>query len=168
MTKKLPLDFYIRDVLEVAPDLLGKKLILMKNNARHEYIITEVEAYRGEEDLACHASKGKTPRTEIMYAEGGYVYMYLIYGMYWMFNIITGPENIPQAALIRGLDLVNGPGRLTRDLGMDRSYHRESLISSDRIWLEMNEKVNNYKSGTRIGINYAGDTWKNKEWRFYY
>ncbi len=99
-------------------------------------MITETEAYRGGEDLACHASKGLTPRTRVMFGEGGYLYMYLIYGMYWMMNVVTGPEGVPQAVLFRGLRELSGPGRLTRLLGVDQSFYGEDLVQSGRIWIE--------------------------------
>lgn len=98
MAERLTKSFYQRDVLEVAPDLLGKIIVRKFDNyAIQQFKITEVEAYRGMEDLACHAAKGRTNRTEIMFREGGLVYVYLIYGMYWMLNIVTGFENEPAA-----------------------------------------------------------------------
>jgi len=165
--KKIPQDFYERDVLEVAPELLGKILVLHSENELFKYRISDVEAYRGEEDLACHASKGRTKRTETMYAHGGVLYIYLIYGMYWMMNIVTGKKDQAQAVLIRGLKEVQGPGRLTRLIGIDRSYNGESLVTSERIWLEEGENVHIYNTGPRIGIDYAGDIWKEKAWRFF-
>jgi len=96
-------DFYSTDVLELAPALLGQYLVCVSEKGIvNRYVITETEAYRGEEDLACHASKGRTTRTEIMYDKGGKLYIYLIYGMYWMMNVVGGGKNQPQAALIRG------------------------------------------------------------------
>ncbi|MFW5645539.1 MAG: DNA-3-methyladenine glycosylase [Bacteroidota bacterium] len=166
-TERLSRDFFTRDVLTVASELPGTKLVLLRNREKKSYTITETEAYRGTDDLACHASKGMTPRTEVMFREGGIIYMYLIYGMYWMMNIVTSVENDPQAVLIRGLDRVNGPGRLTRELGLDRSYNGESLIESSRIWLEKGEKPKNILTSPRIGINYAGEPWISKPWRFY-
>ncbi len=167
MSIRLTRDFYTRDVLEVAPELPGKKLILMKGLERCEYLITEVEAYRGGEDLACHASKGMTARTRIMFEEGGSLYMYLIYGMYWMFNIVTGGEGEPQAALIRGLEGIYGPGRLTKKLGLDKSYYGESLLESSRIWLEEGNGYVNVQTGLRIGVDYAGE-WAKMPWRFFW
>ncbi len=166
-TEKLQKDFFIRDVLTVACDLPGTKLVLVKDGLRHSYTITETEAYRGSDDLACHASKGMTPRTEVMFREGGIIYMYLIYGMYWMLNIVTSVENDPQAVLIRGLDEVKGPGRLSRELGLDRSFNGESLTASARIWLEKGDKPEKILTSPRIGINYAGEPWISKPWRFY-
>ncbi len=116
---RLSRDFFTRDVLVVAPELVGKSMAVnLPGSAAVRYMITEVEAYRGSEDLACHASKGRTPRTEIMYSNGGHLYIYLIYGMYWMLNVVTGEENNPQAVLIRGLKEFKGPGRLTKSLGI--------------------------------------------------
>ena len=167
-SKRLPREFYIRDVLSVAPDLIGKELIVGGvGNDPARYIITEVEAYRGFEDKACHASKGKTERTEIMYKEGGRVYVYFVYGMYWMLNIVTGKENEPQAALIRGIEGFNGPGKLTRELNIDGTFYGEDITVSNRIWIEDNDRTFRYKTGPRIGIGYAGKPWTDKPWRFY-
>ena len=166
---RLPREFFTRDVLEVAPDLIGKILVRkFHDGSIQKFRITEVEAYRGEDDLACHASKGKTARTEIMYHEGGKIYVYLIYGMYWMLNIVTQKENIPQAVLIRGIEQFNGPGKITKNLSIDKSFYGEDLIISDRIWIEQNldlPKVTHITT-PRIGINYAGEKWKNMPWRF--
>ena len=165
---RLQSEFFSRDVLEVAPDLLGKNLVRkFSKNKIEKYLITEVEAYRGKEDLACHASKGRTPRTEIMYHNGGLIYVYLIYGMYWMLNIVTSISEIPQAVLIRGITNFNGPGKLTKKLNIDKSFYGEDLISSDRLWVESDDIRSEirYKTTPRIGIDYAGE-WKNKPWRF--
>lgn len=167
MEQRLLSDFFKRDVLELAPDLLGKRIVRMINGERKEYYITEVEAYRGNEDLACHASKGKTSRTEAMYLEGGHIYMYFIYGMYWMFNIVAGEAGTPQATLIRSLQGIKGPGRVSTELKLDKSFYGESLITSNRIWLEEGRKNIKYKTGHRIGVEYAGDYWKTREWRFF-
>lgn len=166
MKKRIERDFFCRDVLEVAPDLLGKEIVLRDLSRCEKIIITEVEAYRGEEDLACHASKGRTPRTEIMYHAGGHLYIYLIYGMYWMLNIVAGKTDEPQAVLIRGIKNCSGPGRLTRLLGIDKSYYGEDLIASDRIWINDTGLNIPFETTPRIGIDYAGEIWKNKKWRF--
>ncbi|MBU8892217.1 MAG: DNA-3-methyladenine glycosylase [Bacteroidales bacterium] len=166
--KRLQREFFSRDVLEVAPDLLGKNLVRkFSKNKIEKYLITEVEAYRGKEDLACHASKGRTPRTEIMYHNGGLIYVYLIYGMYWMLNIVTSINEIPQAVLIRGITNFNGPGKLTKKLSIDKSFYGEDLIKSDRLWIESDDIISEikYKTTPRIGIDYAGE-WKDKTWRF--
>ena len=129
-------------------------------------MITETEAYLGEEDLACHASKGRTPRTEIMYADGGAIYVYLIYGMYWLLNFVTGTENHPQAVLIRGIDNIIGSGRVGRELKIDKSFYGESLLTSCRMWLEDAPDTFDFTTAPRVGIDYAGDIWKDKPWRF--
>lgn len=165
---KLDRSFFCRDVLKVAPELLGKYIVIAKNGNISYSMITEVEAYKGEKDRACHAYKGRTDRTEIMYHEGGHLYVYLIYGIHWMLNVVTGNKEEPQAVLIRGVEGYNGPGRVSGKLGIDRSFYGEDLILSDRIWIEEKEKREvNYKRGPRIGIEYAGEYWKNVPWRYY-
>ena len=167
MDGRLNREFYQKDVLEVAPALLGKYLFRQWPDGNvSRYTITETEAYRGGEDRACHASKGRTTRNEVMFGDGGYVYMYLIYGMYWMLNVVTGTEGNPQAVLIRSLREASGPGRLTRLTRIDRDYYGENLVSSDRIWIEESGNQPEYSSGPRIGIDYAGDPWKDMPWRF--
>ena len=166
---RLSRDFYTRDVLIVAPELVGKTLVRASGNGLLErFIITEVEAYRGVEDLACHASKGRTARTEVMFEHGGLVYVYLIYGMYWMLNIVTGESNNPQAVLIRGLEGYIGPGRLTKKLLIDKDFYGEDLTNSNRLWVEDNDQPANIQTSPRIGIDYAGEYWASKPWRFYF
>lgn len=164
---RLPADFFRRDVLEVAPDLLGKVLVRRFGDGRTVSArITEVEAYRGNEDLACHASRGRTPRTEIMFGPGGFVYVYLIYGMYWMLNLVTGEEDIAQAVLVRGLDSIAGPGRITRELNIGRDFYGECLNTSTRLWLEDHPGKPGIETSPRIGVGYAGQYWASRPWRF--
>jgi DNA-3-methyladenine glycosylase len=166
--EKLSKEFFKRDVLDVAPELPGKFLaIRLKDGSTGRFMITEVEAYRGIDDKACHACKGRTQRTEIMFGEGGYLYIYLIYGMYWMLNIVTGVKDDPQAVLIRGLEGYPGPGILTKSLGIDRSFYGEDISRSERLWLEEQGEIPLVKIGPRIGIDYAGEYWKNRPWRYY-
>jgi len=167
MDKRLGREFYDRDVLEVAPELIGKKILrIFPDGTRGTFMITETEAYRGEEDRACHASRGRTTRTEVMYRRGGHIYMYLIYGMYWMLNIVTASENVPQAVLIRGIREASGPGRLTRLLQLDRDFYGEDLVSSERLWIETGDTIPEVETTPRIGIDYAGEPWKDLPWRF--
>jgi DNA-3-methyladenine glycosylase len=163
---RLNRDFYTRDVLDVAPDLLGKNLIIIRAGLAESYQISEVEAYHGEEDQASHARFGKTARNGIMYDQGGFLYIYLIYGMYWMLNIVTGQAGSPQAILVRGLKNLSGPGILTRGLGIDKSYHGEDLVTSPRIWLEDSGEKPLVMQKPRVGINYAGEPWVSHAWRF--
>ncbi|PRZ01689.1 DNA-3-methyladenine glycosylase [Marinilabilia salmonicolor] len=167
---RLPRDFFSRDVLEVAPELIGKILVRrFDDGSELRLTINEVEAYRGEEDLGCHASKGRTPRTEVMYHQGGLVYVYLIYGMYWLLNFTTGTEGHPQAVLIRGTTEIQGPGRIGRALNLDKSFYGEDSISSKRLWVENNKNLPGKPkiiTSPRIGIDYAGENWAGKHWRF--
>ncbi len=162
----LPTDFFQQDVLQLAPALLGKIIARKFDDGTIErFRITETEAYRGEEDKACHAAKGRTPRTEVMYHQGGKIYVYLIYGMYWMLNIVSGKENEPQAVLIRGVENISGPGRVGKKLKLDKGFYGETLPSS-RIWIEDDGFVPQYITTTpRIGIDYA-EEWKDIHWRF--
>lgn len=164
----LDLKYFQKDVLETAPDLLGKYLVVKKpgSGRAQKFIITETEAYRGEEDLACHANKGRTKRTEVMYLGGGHIYVYLIYGMYWMLNIVTGQPEEPQAVLIRGVADFNGPGKLTKALGIDKSFNGKPLGKNTGLWIENSGIITAYKAFRRIGVDYSGDKWKNKLWRF--
>lgn len=164
---RLGIDFFGQDAITVAEKLLGKVIVrCWDDGSITRHIITETEAYFGEDDLACHASKGRTARTEVMYHRGGVVYVYLIYGMYWMLNFVTGAENHPQAVLIRGIDKITGSGKTGRVLKIDKSFYNESLISSDRIWVEDAPEITEIVTAPRVGIDYAGEIWKNKPWRF--
>ncbi|MBT6005831.1 MAG: DNA-3-methyladenine glycosylase, partial [Prolixibacteraceae bacterium] len=136
------------------------------NQSVQKYRITEVEAYRGRDDLACHAHKGKTQRTEVMFREGGLVYVYLIYGMYWMLNIVTGKENDASAILIRGVEGISGPGRVGKVLQLDKSFYGETLFLSKRIWIEDSDEIPKISTSARIGIDYAGEPWVSTPWRF--
>ncbi|WP_167604629.1 DNA-3-methyladenine glycosylase [Maribellus sediminis] len=167
MSYRLPPQFFQHDVLEVAPALLGKILVRQfENGSIQQFTITEVEAYRGTEDIACHASKGRTARTEVMFHEGGVVYVYLIYGMYWMLNIVTGRENDASAVLIRGLKGISGPGRVGKALQLDKSFYGEDLSTSKRLWIEDTGIKPEYITTPRIGITYAGEPWASKPWRY--
>ena len=167
MAERLDKSFFLRDVLEVAPEMLGKIIVRkFADNHIEKFTITEVEAYSGNGDLACQASKGKTKRTEVMFGEGGLVYVYLIYGMYWMLNIVTGHENDAAAILIRGIKGISGPGRVGKTLQLDKSFYGENLATSEKIWIENAEPVINFQTSPRIGINYAGEPWISKPWRF--
>jgi DNA-3-methyladenine glycosylase len=168
MNTRLPAEFFLRDVLQVAPELLGKMLVRQFEDGRIvRYRITETEAYRGVEDRACHASKGRTPRTEVMFQEGATVYVYLIYGQYWLLNLVTGFEDDASAVLIRGIEGFSGPGRVGRELQLDRSFYGENLKNSERIWVEDAGMVSEIRTSKRVGIEYSGDDWAGKLWRFF-
>ena len=168
MFQRVDEGFFTRDALIVAPDLLGKYLVRrFDDGAMSSFIITEVEVYRGEKDLGCHASKGKTKRTEIMYAKGGCLYIYLIYGIHWMMNIVTGKVNSPEAVLHRGVEMFNGPGKLTKGLAIDKTFNGEVLSNSQRVWIAPSNNKYKISSGPRIGIDYAGEYWANIPWRYW-
>lgn len=163
---RLPLSFYERDVLDVAPGLLGKMLLRKDETGLSSYMITEVEAYNGIEDKASHARFGKTQRNSVMFESGGRLYIYFIYGMYWMMNIVTGKADQPQAILIRALKNTVGPGRVARLLRVDRTFNSENLAESDRIWIEDHDIIPDIIQKPRYGIDYAGEPWKSMPWRF--
>jgi DNA-3-methyladenine glycosylase len=163
---RLGSDFFTRDVLQVAPDLIGKILVKNTKNILSCYTIIEVEAYGGFEDEASHARFGKTVRNGIMFEGGGLVYVYLIYGIYWMLNIVTGIQGKPQAVLVRGLEGLEGPGKLTRELEIDKTFYGEDLTVSKRIWIESGTNPATYIQKPRFGIDYAGEPWKSITWRY--
>ncbi len=168
-------EFFERSVLEVAPELLGKYLVRESENgaAGIAHMITEVEAYDGAADLACHASKGRTSRTEVMFGPAGHWYVYLIYGRYDMLNIVTGPEDHAAAVLIRGVVAYDGPGKLTRDLGITREYNTAPALPKKEggsgLWIEdrgYTVDAASIEATPRIGVDYAGPEWSQKPWRF--
>jgi DNA-3-methyladenine glycosylase len=165
---RLGKEFFSRDVLELAPDLLGKHLVVKQaDDSLMSFAITETEAYRGNGDRACHASRGKTERNSIMFSAGGHVYIYLIYGMYWMLNFVGSTSGNPQAALVRGIQGCYGPGRLTRKMGIDKSFYGEDAALSDKIWIEDSGTSVSINTGRRIGVEYAGEEWAAKPWRYF-
>jgi len=181
----LPREFYNRPVLRVSRDLLGMILVrLLPDGRRLTGRIVEVEAYDGPGDLACHASRGRTARTEPMFGESGHAYIYLVYGMYHCLNVVTSPAGYPAAVLIRavepieGIEAMNagrsgrpshvasGPGRLTRAFKIDLSLNRSDLCIPASIWIAAGEPVPSREiaRGPRIGVDYAG-SWARKPWR---
>jgi len=158
---------YAADAVTVAKALVGAWLCRrMADGTVMRRRITETEAYCGEEDTACHAHKGRTARTEVMYSPGGCAYIYLCYGMHEMLNVVTGREGRPEAVLVRGVEGAEGPGRLTKLFRIDRSLNREDLVVSERIWLESDGLRVKFSSAPRIGIAYATKRDQNRKWRF--
>jgi DNA-3-methyladenine glycosylase len=171
MKKVLGKDFFNRKTELVAKELLGKLLVRRVNGKKIAEIITEVEAYVGPHDLACHSSRGKTARNEIMFREAGTIYVYFTYGMHWMLNIVTEEESFPAAVLIRGLESVNGPARLTKKLGIDRKLNGKLVSKKNGLWFEDGGvKIPRGKilKTKRIGVDYAGPIWSKKKLRFVY
>ena len=158
---KLPYSFYHRPCLEVARDLVGKVLVHNGEKLR----ISETEAYCGERDTACHACKGRTKRTEVMYMDAGTIYIYLCYGMHWMLNIVTGEKEQPEAVLIRACVGAEGPGKLTKKLGITGQLNRESILSSE-LWVEDDGFRCEIEEDKRVGIGYASQEDQDRLWRF--
>lgn len=132
------LDFFNLPAKELAPKLLGMYLCRNRNGEISKFKITEVEAYCGVNDTACHSRVGKTKRNESMWKEGGTIYVYLCYGLHYMFNIVCAGQS-PEAVLIRMVDGASGPGVLTKKLSIDKSFDGIDLKTSDKIWLECKE-----------------------------
>lgn len=188
---KLPADFYQReDVVQIARELLGKVLVTAFGGRRTAGKIVETEAYRAPEDKASHAYNfRRTKRTEIMYAPGGMAYVYLIYGMHHLFNVVTNVEDTPHAVLIRAIEpvenvalmlerrgwraakpqLTAGPGVLSKALGITVEHTGLKLTSKDSpIWIEDRDifiENENIIASPRVGVSYA-EEWAQQPWRF--
>jgi DNA-3-methyladenine glycosylase len=168
----LPRIYFNRPTLTVARSLVGKYLIRCIDGREIAGKIIEVEAYVGSEDKACHASKGRTQRTDVMFGPAGIAYVYFIYGMYHCLNVVTEREECPSAVLIRAIELdgklIDGPGRLCRAMQIDRSLNRADLTVGESLWFEdrgASVKRGHVGAHPRIGVDYAG-AWAKKPWRF--
>ena len=180
---KLGRDFYMRDAVTVARELIGKKLVHRSADGITGGIIVEAEAYMGAIDAAAHSFKGRTRRTEIQYAEGGRAYIYMIYGMHICFNVTTNAVDVPEAVLIRALEpvdgidlmkirrnrnalreLCNGPGKLTRALAITMSDYGVDLCG-DELFIETTDRTVEIDSARRINVDYAGAA-AEFPWRF--
>ncbi|MBQ8331226.1 MAG: DNA-3-methyladenine glycosylase [Clostridia bacterium] len=159
-------DYFSASAVELAPALVGKLLCRKINGQVLRVRITETECYYGEEDSACHAHKGRTPRTDVMYGKGGRAYVYLCYGIHNLLNITTGPEGHPEAVLIRGVEGIMGPGKVTKFLSIDRGLNRTVLSPKNGLWLEDDEFVSKIVRSTRVGIGYAAKKDQEILWRF--
>lgn len=150
----------------LAPDLVGKLLCRSVNGRVERRRILETECYCGEEDTACHAHKGKTPRTEIMYRAGGRAYVYLCYGIHHLLNLTTGVDGHPEAVLIRGVEGAMGPGRVTRLLEIDRGLNTCLLLPEDGLWVEDDGTRMEIEALPRVGIDYADRVDRERLWRW--
>jgi len=163
--------FQSEKTVRLARSLIGKLLVRREPGAQPtRHLIIETEAYDGEHDLACHASKGRTTRTEVMYQSGGRWYVYLCYGVHEMLNLVTGPSGYPAAILIRGIATVSGPGRLTKRLRITRTLNNAPAIPASGLHVEddgIELPRGSIKSGPRVGVDYAGAHWAAKHWRFW-
>ena len=164
---RLGREFFLRDALEVAPELVGKTLVSSLPGAQERrLVITETEVYRGVEDSACHAHRGRTKRTEMLYRPGGAVYVYLCYGIHWLLNVITGPEAFPQGVLIRACEGFEGPGKLTKYLGITGAQNGIDICSSPLLRIEDEGRMVNITTDKRVGIAYAEEADRERLWRF--
>ena len=161
-------EFFRQDALTLAPALLGKILVRrMPDGSEIRLRISETEAYCGVEDTACHAHKGKTARSEILWRDGGTIYVYLCYGMHWMLNIVTGHVDEPQAVLIRACaDGANGPGKLTKRLQIDKRFNTLDITDCPALWIEDDGARFALETDTRVGIGYAAPEDQAKLWRW--
>ena len=160
-------EFFRQDALTLPPALLGKMLVRrMPDGSEMRLRITETEAYCGVEDTACHAHKGKTGRSEILWRDGGTIYVYLCYGMHNLMNIVSGREGEPQAVLIRCCEGYEGPGKLTKALCIDRSFNSADILACDGLRLEDDGTKVNITLDKRVGIAYADEADREALWRF--
>lgn len=182
-------EFYNRPALEVARDLLGCRLIRVQSGQRLSGLIMETEAYQGEEDLGCHASAGRTPRTNVMYGAPGHAYVYFTYGMHWLFNVVTSPLNTPAAALIRAIrpdegaalmaenrpfnamksGWTNGPAKLTQALKITKAFNEVDLChKGNDLWIETGEGIPDelVSQTARVGLNSVPEPWRSIPWRY--
>jgi DNA-3-methyladenine glycosylase len=181
---KLPRSFYEQPTVDVAKQLLGKYLVRQHPKGATVGRIVETEAYIGPQDLACHASKGRTARTEVMFGQAGHAYVYFIYGFYNMLNLVTERKDHPAAVLIRALepvmgldlmrarrqldslrDLASGPGKLCQAFGIDRSLNGADLCGTTLYVEDRGDQAPKFQATPRIGVDYAGK-WKDKRYRF--
>jgi DNA-3-methyladenine glycosylase len=186
MNSKLPRSFYSRSALDVAVDLIGKVLVRRLGRRNLAGKIVETEAYVGPHDLACHASRGHTPRTSVMFGPPGHAYVYMIYGFYFCLNVVTEPPGYPAAVLIRAVepienvdlmrqlrnnpgrdaDIANGPGKLCMAMSIDKGLNGADLCGPT-IWIEDRKfDPGSLRSSPRVGVDYAGE-YRDKPWRFF-
>jgi DNA-3-methyladenine glycosylase len=186
--KRMEREFFYRNTLQVARELLGTRLVRMENGERTGGIIVETEAYRGEEDLGCHARVGYTPRTRVLYGPPGHAYVYFTYGNYWMLNFVTEREGFPAAILIRGIvptegldrmaarragrpqsQWTDGPGKICIALAINKTQNEADLCAPQaKLFVEYGEEIpdSNVTIGPRVGLNNVPEPWKSIPWRF--
>ena len=180
----LPRSFYTRPTLVVAQALLGTRLVRLLDGHRLSGLITESEAYIGEEDLGCHARAGRTQRTQVMYGPAGHAYVYFTYGMHWCLNVVTEAEGFPAAVLIRAMQpkegiktisarrngrATDGPAKLTQALGIDGRLNGVDLCSQvSGLWIEAGVSISNQSviACPRVGLSGVPEPWKSIPWRF--
>ena len=189
---RLSREFFAQATLVVARDLLGVKLVRLLDGRRLGGLIVECEAYIGQDDTACHASRGRTARNEVMFGPPGCAYVYFTYGKHWMLNVVTEAEGFPAAVLVRALqpvegieamwtlrqekgrprserEMTSGPACLTQALAIDKTFNGADLVAGGQLWLEWGETFSDEAVGLgpRIGIKYAAEKDQKAPWRFW-
>ena len=167
-TRVLAATFFDRPAEKVAHDLIGCRLHWKDGDQSHSRIVTETEAYTGPDDLASHASKGRTKRNEAMFGQPGTFYIYFVYGMHWMLNVVTGQVNFPAAVLIRSVEGIVGPAKLTRAMGITGELNGQTATPSTGVWFSDGPRPprRQIMRSARIGVDYAGSVWALKPYRF--
>ena len=160
--------FFDRPAEKVADDLIGCALNWKNGDQTEARIITETECYIGPDDLASHASRGRTKRHEAMFGPPGIFYVYFVYGMHWMLNVVTGPVGYPSAVLIRGVEGIVGPGRLTKALRINGNLNGKAANKETGVWFSQEPRpiMPKVTRSSRIGVSYAGPIWSLKPYRF--
>lgn len=169
MRKVLTRAFFNRPTTVVAQELLGTYLVRRIGDREVALMITETEAYDGFRDRASHAARGMTKRNAVMFGHSGIWYVYLIYGMYEMLNIVTREKGYPAAVLIRGVEGYPGPGKLTKALRIQRTMNKKPATRKSGLWIEERGEAiapKYIRRLSRVGVDYAGDYWRKKKWRF--
>jgi DNA-3-methyladenine glycosylase len=156
--------FFDRPAEKVAHDLIGCRLNWRCGPRSDSRIVTETEAYTGPDDLASHAARGRTKRNEAMFGPPGSFYVYFVYGMHWMLNIVTGPIGYPAAVLIRGVDGFVGPGRLTKAIGITGRLNAKVASEETGVWFSEAPILSNWRVSRSTRI--TGPTWSAKPYRF--
>jgi DNA-3-methyladenine glycosylase len=165
----LSASFFERRAAKVARELLGKQLVRCRGNATRTFVIVETEAYGGPQDLASHASRGRTPRTEVMFGPAGHFYVYRIYGLHWILNVVTGPVGDAGAVLIRSVAGIEGPGRVTAGLAVNGGVNGRKADPVTGLWFAPNRAPLarlRVRTMPRVGVDYAGPVWSRKKLRF--
>jgi DNA-3-methyladenine glycosylase len=161
----LPPTFFDRSADQVARDLLSRTLVRRVGPKQLSFTITETEAYLGPHDRACHSAR-RTARTEVMFGAPGTLYIYLVYGIYRMLNVVTGPDRCGSAVLIRSAGNVQGPGRLGRMLGLTPDLNGKKASPGNGLWFEGGQDAHRFLITPRIGVEYAGPRWSRRKLRF--
>lgn len=186
--QRIPRTFFRRPTVQVARELLGARLVHVVQGHRLAGIVVETEAYIGEEDQACHARAGRTPRTQVMYGPPGHGYVYFNYGMHWLFNVVTETEGFPAAVLVRALlpvegltwmarqrtgrpmrQWTDGPAKVCQALGIAGQYHGYDLCHPQATlffefdWTFPDQAV---IRGPRVGLHRVPEPWRSRSWRF--